>query len=345
MARPSPATPTPPAGLSRRDPAVASILRAWRRLTTPQTQAKAGPGQPTLLACSGGADSCALVLALATAGPKVPFTIAHIVHDLRPRADCLADRGAVAALAARLDLPFVQAEVKVKALPGNAEANARRVRYKALATLARAHGLAYIATAHHAHDQLETVLMAFLRGGGPAGLRGIAASRPLGSGITLIRPMLGISPDDARRLCRVAGWEWREDGTNADTTRLRAALRVKVIPELLRIRRSAPARAAATAQMAAWTAELIDRATAALPGHAWDRNLLRGTSPAVVGAILRREADRLASGRAADRVGWKHVSRAVQLIKSDDTDPHTLNWRGVTVHIDAHRVLLAAASS
>ncbi|RMD62600.1 MAG: hypothetical protein D6824_06550, partial [Planctomycetota bacterium] len=62
------------------------IVRAWRRLTE--------GGAPTLVACSGGADSTALLLALRSATEEL--VVGHVVHDMRPVAEALADRDAVA---------------------------------------------------------------------------------------------------------------------------------------------------------------------------------------------------------------------------------------------------------
>ena len=212
---------------------IREIIAAWRRLTSPPDARRRGPGEAVLVACSGGADSSALVLALASAGAR--GVVAHIVHDLRPRRVAHADRDAARRLAERVGWPFVTASVRVKALPGNAEANARRARYQALARLAAKRSLRFIATAHHADDQIETVLMRLLRGAGPSKLAGIRERRGL-SGAILIRPMLCISRAQARAICSAAGWKWREDATNADRTRLRARLRAEVVPRLRRIR-------------------------------------------------------------------------------------------------------------
>src|SRR4051794_36385139 len=111
-----------PAKLSRRDPVIAAIVRAWRRQTTPHRERRAGAGQPTLIACSGGADSCALVLALATATDRL--IVAHVVHDLRPAAEALRDRDVAKHLAEHLGLEFVQAHVRVRAEGGGGNAEA-----------------------------------------------------------------------------------------------------------------------------------------------------------------------------------------------------------------------------
>ncbi len=204
----------------QRDAAARAVLRRWRELTG--GSGTRDPDRRTLVACSGGADSTALVLALADSQPLV----GHVVHDLRDRAETSAERDRVASLAAGLGLGFIETAVAVRALPGNAEANARRARYRALEALASRAGCPFVATAHHAGDQLETMLMAMLRGAGIGGLAGMPASRALGRrGVLLVRPMLGIGRADAERLCTLAGVGWATDPTNADISRFRAALR------------------------------------------------------------------------------------------------------------------------
>ena len=71
-----------------------------------------GKGEPTLIACSGGADSSALVLALAAVADNV--VIGHVVHDLRARAEALADRDAARTLAEVLGVRFVEREVRAQ---------------------------------------------------------------------------------------------------------------------------------------------------------------------------------------------------------------------------------------
>ncbi|MBL8745089.1 MAG: tRNA lysidine(34) synthetase TilS, partial [Phycisphaerae bacterium] len=217
--------PSPPGGSKNRRPDAIGGLRRddrfarrvalqWRRLI-------GSGGSRTLIACSGGADSTALLLALALASREL--VVGHVLHDLRARADAEADRDFVRVLADRLGLPFVEAEVRVAACPGNAESNARRERYRSLARLASAHNCLFVATAHHADDQFETMLMALTRGCGPGGLRGIAPSRVLPESetdrvVTLIRPMLHVTRAEARAACASAGIAWREDRTNTDTS-------------------------------------------------------------------------------------------------------------------------------
>lgn len=278
-------------------PFVRAAIGAWRAMTDGPSRRDADRG--TLLACSAGADSTALAVALSRA--NAPFTLAHIRHDLRSRDETAADRDLVRELAKRLHRPFVESSVEIARAAGNAEANARHARYNALAQLASEAGLPFVATAHHADDQLETVLMRLLRGSGPKGLAAIRPTRPLAKGRTLIRPMLALDPAHARAMLREHAIAWREDRTNEDLTRTRAALRARVLPVLREIRPTAPASAARSAEACAD----LDAAVAALgaavpagrsPGETtWRRTDLVNLPGPFLADLLAREVHRVAS--------------------------------------------------
>ena len=201
-------------------------------------EARVQEGDHLLVACSGGADSVALLRALHLLAPRrrwrLRLTVAHVQHHLRDQA-AEDDAGFVAQLASGLGLGFVRADIRPGDAAGNLEANAREQRYAALTALAVDAGAGWVATAHHADDHLETVLMAVIRGTGPAGLRGVAWSRPLADHVQLVRPMLGATRDQALDLLRALGQDWREDVTNTDTARTRARLRRDVLPVLREI--------------------------------------------------------------------------------------------------------------
>lgn len=217
-------------GISKRHPAAAEILRRWRALTggssTPDDQRR------TLVACSGGPDSVALAATLAAAGGA--DCIAHVVHDLRPEHEAHADRDVAARVAQQLDLPFVEAAVRVASLPGNPENNARRARYAALRDLAASRGVRIVATAHHADDQLETLLMRLGRGSSPTGFVGIAASRVLGHA-RLIRPCLSVTREDLREIAGHVTLPTVDDTSNSDLRFARNAIRARVVPLLRQV--------------------------------------------------------------------------------------------------------------
>lgn len=315
----------------RRDRAAREVARRWRSLSG---------GAATVLACSGGADSTALVLALAGAAPPDRLVVAHVVHDLRPPEQAHADRDFVRVLAASLGLRFEERSVNVPRV-GNAEAGARRLRYAALTDVARAHGCGVITTAHHAEDQLETMLLALVRGAGPRGLRGMRPTRTLAEGLGLIRPMLGVARADAERLCTLAGVAWRVDATNADLTRARALLRAKVLPVLEHLRPGAALRAAGAAELLHDASTMIDARVRTVFGDAynWPREALRAEPAAVVGEGLRRAFARATGGQSNDRLPRRVVEQAVGFIRSGSGEAKVYEWpRGVRVHVWRDRV-------
>ena len=304
--------------LPGRDRLVSRIVRSWRELTGGTSRAIPDVDRRTLIACSAGADSSALVLALSSATREI--AVAHVVHDLRAPAEVQADLEAASELAASLHLPFVRASIQPAAEGGNAEGQARRLRYRALEGLARETACGFVATAHHADDQLETMLMALARGAGPGGLAGIAHARPLGEGVRLIRPMLSVTRADAHAICRHAKWTWREDATNRDESRVRAAIRHTVIPALERVRPGVAMRAVRAAELQAGAAELIDQAVDKLYSRAsrsdsqltWDRRTIAQTPPIVLGGLIRRAAADLGDGCGLDRINGRTIDSIIR---------------------------------
>lgn len=342
----------------KNDPAVRAVVAAWRRLTTGPARRRAGPGAPLVIACSGGADSSALAIALAAAvagsraAPRV--VLGHVVHDLRPRREALADRDATRELAARLGLEFREAAVRVRTSKSarlNAEGAARTARYRAMARMARELGIATVATAHHTDDQLETVLMALLRGAGPRGLSGVAEVRRH-EGVSIIRPFLAarVGRADTERICREFDWTWREDATNTDQTRLRAAVRQRVVPALRAIRPHAADRACGTASLMADLAGLVRSRAARLlalrvqdpAGGAsrWERARLRRIRPVVLGECLRLAAAELAGGRGGDKAGQRALGPVLRAVRDDCTDPRRFVVGGIEVDVTARAVTI-----
>ncbi|MBI5528270.1 MAG: tRNA lysidine(34) synthetase TilS [Deltaproteobacteria bacterium] len=146
--------------------------------------AMAPRGARILAAVSGGPDSMAMLLALCSLRRAMGFELgaAYVDHGLRRRAK--AELAFVKREARRFGIAFHAALVDVKGAArrerSSVEAAARRLRYEALASIARAHGYDRIATAHTANDQAETVLMHVIAGTGLDGLAGILPVRRLG---------------------------------------------------------------------------------------------------------------------------------------------------------------------
>ncbi|MFI4897732.1 MAG: tRNA lysidine(34) synthetase TilS [Phycisphaerales bacterium JB059] len=323
-----------------REAAERAIRRAWRRLTG--GKGVRDPERGTLVACSGGSDSSALAWALAST--PAPITIAHIVHDLRPRAEALADREGALALSRRLKLPFLEAEVQVRDRPGNVEANAREARYTALNELALEAGAPWIATAHHADDVLETMIMRLLRGSGPGGLGGPRPVLPRGvsgAGVGVVRPCLGLTREELVGVCRAHAWTWREDATNRDPSRVRGALRERVTPALRRLFPAGARRAAHAAELLRETQALAEDAACALREGAsrsgdtlvWSRERLREAPRVVLGEMLR----------GLIRAEPARMEQIVRAIRDDSPEPRGFLLDGQTVSVRAREVRLESA--
>lgn len=176
------------------------------------------------LAVSGGPDSLALLL-LAHAALPGRVEAATVDHRLRPES---ADEAAeVARVCEGLGVPH--AILRVEVAGGNVQAEARLARYAALADWVKERGLAAVATAHHADDQAETLLMRLNRASGVAGLAGARARGVVpGTPIPLLRPVLDWRRAELGEVVRGAGLAAADDPSNTndrfDRVRIRKAL-------------------------------------------------------------------------------------------------------------------------
>ncbi len=173
------------------------------------------------IAVSGGPDSTALLLLAAEALPG-RVEAATVDHGLRP--ESAREAADVAALCGRIGVPH--ATLRVDVAPGNVQAEARHARYAALAAWADERGLGALATAHHADDQAETLLMRLNRASGVAGLAG-ARARGLvpGMQLPLLRPVLDWRRAELARVIAAAGVDAVDDPSNGDEKFDRARLR------------------------------------------------------------------------------------------------------------------------
>ena len=173
-----------------------------------------GPGRLGL-AVSGGADSLALLVLAHRTFPDVEA--ATVDHGLR--AEAAAEAQVVADICAQMGVPHAILQLQT-APKGNVSAWARQARYTALETWRAARQLDYLATAHHADDQLETLLMRLNRGAGVAGLAGIRARQG-----RVLRPLLGWTKAELQALVHDMGLHAVEDPSNTDDRFDRARLR------------------------------------------------------------------------------------------------------------------------
>ena len=193
---------------------------------------------PVMVAFSGGADSALLLHLLHRAGHRL--CAVHVHHGIRGK-DADADLQFCRETCRALGIPFFAVWVNVPALAKkrgqSLEEAAREARYRHFARLMQAHGIPLLATAHHADDNLETLLFRLCRGTGTQGLRGIPASAPLpgtpdGSTLCLFRPLLHLTKQEILQACDALGIAYVTDATNADNAYARNRIRNRVIPEL-----------------------------------------------------------------------------------------------------------------
>jgi len=287
-------------------------------------------GEPLVLGLSGGRDSTVLLDALAALGPAHGrvVTAVHVHHGLSRNADAWArfcgERCAALAIACNVR------HVDVPRHPQTSlEAEARRMRYDALAAAAAHAGARHVLLAHHRDDQAETLLLQLLRGAGPHGLAGMPRARTDARGVTWLRPLLGCSRVDIDAYASAMELSWQDDESNDDSRHLRNALRRTVLPQLAQVFPGHATTLARAAEHQADAAQLADdlaaidatrigdavtldcAALAALPQHR-ARNLLRWFLrqrglPAPSSARLAAMLDQLSAARRDALIRLPHA--------------------------------------
>jgi tRNA(Ile)-lysidine synthase len=193
-----------------------------------------------MLAVSGGRDSMVLLDLVERVRPALDLevVVGHVNHGLRGAASD-ADEQHVRLAAEAAGLAFYVRRVdpeqartgRSSRLRPTLEEAARDLRREAMIEMADESACDWIATAHHAGDQAETVLQRILRGTGPDGLAGMS---PGTAGDRWRRPLLRVLPDAIDDWAAAKGVRWREDESNADRRFTRNQLRLDVIPSLSR---------------------------------------------------------------------------------------------------------------
>lgn len=288
-------------------------------------------GARLLVAFSGGADSTALLHALAVGLKEweLRLVAAHLHHGIRG-AEADADAEFAQLTAWRLGVPCVIKRVDVRARAvrtgESLEMAARSARLEFFREVVQSHGAEAVAVGHTLDDAAETFLLKLLRGSSLAGLGGLAPVSVV-EGIRLVRPLIEIGRQEIESFLRAHCICWREDSTNRDLSILRNRVRQVLLPLLERdfqprireiLARTAEglrgdwewiepmicqASAEAAISETALSAEGLRRMPTALRRHVLARWLRRaGVPPAELDAALIQAVDRMVCEKEAAAV-------------------------------------------
>lgn len=264
------------------------------------------------LAVSGGADSLALMLLAGryadTPEARARFHVYSVDHGLRPEA--------------RDEVAFVVAEAEKLGFHARAlrwdgqkpatgiQQAARKARYTLIAEAMDVDGVPVLLTAHHMGDQAETVLMRLAHGSGIEGLRGMDYFAELGD-LRVVRPLLGVDPEQLKALVAEAGLTPVADPSNTDLDYERVRWR-QAMPMLASLGLDPPRLARFAERM-----RDADRALEHLASHAFaeisfseaqreasiDRHWLRALPRAVAVRVVQRTLDRIGDGQKPHALG------------------------------------------
>lgn len=204
---------------------------------SPQLLASLSQNTPVLLAFSGGADSSSLLHILNNDAKTYGYALhaAHFNHQIRGEE---ADRDAefCKSICEKLSIPFHLGCADVPTLAkengSSLETEAREQRYAFFEKIMRENNIPILVTAHHAEDQIESVMLHILRGCGITGLKGISECRPLSNELYLVRPILNTKKEDILSYCAENNIEFVTDSTNSDTNYARNFVRAELLPKM-----------------------------------------------------------------------------------------------------------------
>ena len=291
------------------------------------------PGARVLCAVSGGADSMCLLALLRETG-DYDLGAAHFEHGIRggeSLRDCAFVEGfcrerGVPCFVAHADVPARAREMGL-----GVEEAARTLRYAFLDEVADREGYDWIATAHNADDNAETVLFHLARGTGPKGLCGIPPRRG-----RIIRPLLQLSRAEIEDYLAASGTPHVEDSTNESERYSRNRIRHAVMPVLREINPAFSEAAARTGRLLRRDEDCLDALAEAFVKERFDGESLPaaellGLHPAVSSRVVRKLLEREAEE--------KHVEAVLALCRG--TERRSLDLPGARVRCERGRVYFA----
>ena len=206
------------------------MMKEVRKTIKKQNMLEAG--ERVVVAVSGGPDSVALlkILEMLSREYKLTLIAAHLNHGLRDEAD--SEEQFVCELSNEMGITFESKKADIisyrKGSGKCVEDISRDVRYDFLNDVAKRQNAQKIALGHHLNDQVETVLMNFLRGSGPDGLKGMLPVRDS----LYIRPLLGVSRKKILSFLESRKISYMTDTSNTESHYLRNRIRHLLIPQL-----------------------------------------------------------------------------------------------------------------
>jgi tRNA(Ile)-lysidine synthase len=316
------------------------------------------PEDKLVIGVSGGPDSLVLLhlLAQQRLHPLDRLFAAHLNHNLRPEADVeaayvtdLAAGWGVASLAKHRD---VAAYARAEGL--SLEEAGRLARYQFLGEVADTVGASVVATAHHAGDQAESVMMHLLRGTGLDGLRGMlpVGHVPGRPDLALIRPFLQVDRAAIAEYIAVEGLSPVVDESNQETTFYRNWLRHDLLPLLDKRNPGLPARLRQLAELARADVDLLEELAAAAwetalveHGEQWlalDRRYWAARPLSLRRRLIRRAV--LAIIPEARDVAFRTVEQARMSAEQAGSGGAATLPAGIVMKVDADRLLFRSAA-
>ena len=186
------------------------------------------PGDPVLVALSGGPDSTCLLDVLARSRMDLEIAVAHVDHGISEASEEVAARASATAAHAGYEVHLARAR---ELSAPNLQAKARDFRYEFFEIVAKQmettlRRTVKVATGHTLDDRVETTLARLLHGAGTGGVAGIP---PHDREANRVRPLIEIRRAEARAYCDALGLDYYDDPANEDDTFERVAVRRRLV--------------------------------------------------------------------------------------------------------------------